>query len=252
MKRSFVIVTFLLFCTTLNASSITIVAEDAGSGILRIGYQITEVTRSPVCFSLDLSLDNNATFESIIYANPAFPIYPGSVTIDPAGVITDYGSPVAPADDIGAVGQLGDSAITIEMGVPLVPHQVDLEFPEPRDINFDGLVDNMDMAVFVDDWLEDMAKFTDLNHDGFVNFADYAILVDPAPPVPMSGVLLLLQLSGNPQTSTNVFLTDNLYRGCYLNDGSPFDVSERISVVIPEPAMILLLTLGGIILRKSR
>lgn len=81
--------------------------------------------------ALDITVDGGATIDTIsdylTGATPAdkdqipqggYPIFMGSIVIGPQdpNFVTDYGDPVAPSDDPGALGGLETSGITVEMG----------------------------------------------------------------------------------------------------------------------------------------
>jgi hypothetical protein len=48
-------------------------------------------------------------------ADPGYGIFPGTIVYED-GIVIDWGTPVAPADDPGALPGLGSYGITIEMG----------------------------------------------------------------------------------------------------------------------------------------
>lgn len=256
VKQYISIILTVIFFGVANGGTIKINATDFGGGKVLIGYEVTSGTALPVGFGLNIQLNNQATFDSVISASTHFPIYPGTIEILEEGSV-DYGTPIAPSDSPGALPGLGTSGVTIEMGVEGIPVQV-WGFVDPRDFNGDMFIDYMDLSMFVNEWLTE-ESMADLNGDGVVDFVDYGIFVDmrfDAPPTSL-GELLLLQLNGNGTLSTQVTISpENTYRGGIIDsEGNFFNVllPEPVTVIIPEPATILLLGFGGsALLRKRR
>jgi hypothetical protein len=90
-----------------------------------------------------------------------------------------------------------------------------------------------------------------------VNFRDYAVFLNGhfeyTPP--LSGDLLVLQLNGNGAATTTANISLNSLRGgIVLSDASLANaiLPINVTVIVPEPATILLLTLGGLFLRKKK
>ena len=169
----------LLVLTLIGTTygDVTITATDAGGGKLRIGYQATG-TLAPVAFALDIQLNNGATFSSVTPITQAFYYYPGRFRdyINPQNPNwqDSHYLPVAPHYDPAALGGLGTSGITIETASMLSPY---LANGSPADLNSDGIIDIMDLALFSNEWLTNGAM-ADLYSDGLVNFRDYAVFLD--------------------------------------------------------------------------
>ena len=216
-----------------------IIAEDAGGARLRIGYE----GAAALGFGLDITLTNGATFNTIVSTNPSFIVYPGTIHIDLAGNVIDFGTPVAPAGEPNTLGGLGTSGATIEMGyIPWFEMCSD-----DRDYNHDYIKDTRDLVLFLSSWLE-QSELIDLSGDGFVNFADYGIFAEGhnAPNAPPENLyeLILLQIKGNGASTTTVTISLNSTRGGVANSlGSIPDVilPEPFVVAIPESPKVMLL-----------
>ena len=247
-----------------SAGTIRITAEDAGNQALRIGYEVTGGAELPVGFGLDISLSGPATFRDVLSASPDFPVYPGNfaryIQVNPDGLIENWDvpgyTPVALSSDLGALGGLGTSGVTIEMGVYGNPQDA---FGSPlRDFTGDFWIDDHDLEIFAAYWLATFGAPADLNGDGTVNFCDYGIFVDGRydEPPPVVTELLLLELDGNGAATTTVTIFENSLRcGIVNSQGLMFDVilPEPITMVVPEPATILLLGLGSLgLIKKHR
>jgi len=222
-----------------HADTFRITAEDAGGARLRIGYE----GASALGFGLNITLTNGATFQTVVSTNQSFIIYPGTIQIDLAGNVIDFGTPIAPSIDPDTLGGLGTSGATIEMGyIPWFEMCSD-----SRDYNHDYIKDTRDLVLFLCNWLEP-SEFIDLSGDGFVNFADYGIFAEGhnAPNAPPSGLdeLILFQLSGNGADTTTVTISLNPARGGVADSkGLIPDVilPEPFVVAVPESPKVLLL-----------
>ncbi|MGD0551634.1 MAG: PEP-CTERM sorting domain-containing protein [Sedimentisphaerales bacterium] len=239
---------------------VTITATDAGGGKLQIGYQATG-TLAPVAFALDIQLSNGATFSSVTPLTQCFSYYPGSFRdyIIPQNPNWEnpYYLPVAPNYDPFALGGLSTSGVTIEMASMLDPYLANSN----ADFDADGIINLMDSSIFSDQWLTN-GGMADLDGDGLVNFHDYAVFLDghfdttPA----LSGDILLLQLNGNGAEITTANISLNLIRGGIVLEDASFGnaiLPTNVTVVVPEPATLFLLTLacplgGGLFLRRRK
>ena len=245
---------FVLIGTTYG--DVTITATDAGGGKLRIGYQTTGAL-APVAFALDIQLSNGATFSNVTPLTQRFYYYPGKFRdyINPTNPNWEdpHYLPVAPAYDPAALRGLGTSGMTIEMASMLDPY---LAANSNADFDGDGIIDLMDSSIFSEQWLTN-GGMADLDRDGSVNFRDYAVFLnghfDPIPT--LSGDILLLQLNGNGAEMTTANISLNLIRGgIVLEDASLGNtiLPTQVTVIVPEPATLLLLGLGSLILRKKK
>jgi hypothetical protein len=240
---------------------VTITATDAGGGKLQIGYQATG-TLAPVAFALDIQLSNGATFDNIAPLTGDFPFYPSRFRdyIDPTNPNWEdpHYLPMTAWNSPDALGGLGTSGITIEMASMLASYPAN---GSAADFDADGIIDILDLEIFGEQWLCDWVDGgipdADLYSDSLVNFRDYAVFLDghfnPAPT--MSGDLLLLQLNGNGAEITTANISLNFLRGgVVLEDATVGNaiLPTQVTVIVPEPATILLFALSGLALRKRR
>lgn len=109
--------------------AVTITLTDEGNGVVAIGYDSTGEAELVRAFALDISVTDGTITDVTDYVvgddNGGYGIFPANfsrfITVDgQTGEVADWGvagySPVADANDTGAAGALGTSAITIEMG----------------------------------------------------------------------------------------------------------------------------------------
>jgi hypothetical protein len=114
MKKLMLVLAVMLMAAPAMAA-VSITASDATGCTAAINYSSTGTL--PRAFALDITVDGGATILSVdtTGAQP-FNIYMGTIVIAADGTVTDNGTPVAPASAPGALGGIGTSGITIEMG----------------------------------------------------------------------------------------------------------------------------------------
>jgi len=134
MKKMILVAMLLLVAPAMAAVNLSCDVNE-GAGTLSISYNASSETELVRAFALDIEITGGTTIESVISANANYYIYPGTIVIDANGDVNDFGSPVAPANDPGALGVLGGSAITIEMGSLYAAGDANL-----TPLNADGLI----------------------------------------------------------------------------------------------------------------
>jgi hypothetical protein len=124
--RKMVFALVIVMLSTPAWADIAITATDLGGGVVAIDYSGTELARA---FALDITVDAGTISAISDFAigdnNNGYGIFPANfsryITVDPeSGVVTDWAvngyTPVADANDPGALGGIGTDGITIEMG----------------------------------------------------------------------------------------------------------------------------------------
>jgi len=124
--RKVIFILAVVMLATPAWATVAITATDLGDGKVAIDYSGTELVRA---FALDITVDAGTINAISDYAvgddNNGYGIFPANfsrhITVDAAtGEVIDWAvegyTPVASADDPGALGGLGTNGITIEMG----------------------------------------------------------------------------------------------------------------------------------------
>jgi hypothetical protein len=118
-KLCFVLTALLLAAPALAAVNIS--CQQVGyTTEVEISYDSTGSL--PRAFALDVTVDTG-TITAISDVSSDFWVYPGTIQIT-GGTISDEGDPVAPNTDPCALGGLGTSGITLEMGSLYSPNDV--------------------------------------------------------------------------------------------------------------------------------
>ena len=123
MKKMVVIVLAVVFAAPALAV-VNIDAVHEGDYVVRLDYSVVSEPNLVRAFALDIDVNNSQTITAVVpilvgECNSVvknYGIFPGSIKINASGDVTDYNDPVAPIGDLGAAGELGDPALTIEMG----------------------------------------------------------------------------------------------------------------------------------------
>jgi hypothetical protein len=254
MKKIFVSVSCIVIFLSTSVYSIQLTAVNLGNNQIAIGY-VSSGSNVPIGFGLNLTLTDGATFESVVSTSPHFPLFPGTIAINMFGNVTDWGTPVSPMGYPGSLGGIGTSGITLELAA-----NISSQYQEYTDLNMDSIVDYKDLSILVNNWLvsvdptpENILPDGDINGDYRVDMADLAVFSD-SQGIPL-GLLRLIVLQVDLNGATNPVLNiapESTYRGGIVaNDGSTFSV-EPFSFIIPEPCTLILISIGGIILRNRQ
>lgn len=74
-------------------------------------------------FSFNIQTDNDANIIAVTGVNADYYIYPGTIQIDAAGLVTDYGSPAAPQSDLPSdtLAGIDTNGVTVELASLYAP-----------------------------------------------------------------------------------------------------------------------------------
>jgi len=114
MKKLMLVLAVALLAAPAMAT-VAIQAVDNADCSASINYSSTGTL--PRAFGLNITVDGGAVITGVdVTGAQPFNIYLGTIVIAADGTVTDAGTPVAPATDPGALGGIGTSGITVEMG----------------------------------------------------------------------------------------------------------------------------------------
>jgi hypothetical protein len=123
MKKIVLVLAVLLLASPALADVVITVEATSDSNVCTIKYDASTETELPRAFALDVTVSGANIVEVNNYhvgesnsAGQGFGIFMGTIQIDEAGVVTNDGTPVAPNNHPGALGGLGTSGVTLEMG----------------------------------------------------------------------------------------------------------------------------------------
>ena len=151
MKKVILVLAMLLIATpawaglTIEASQRTPSGPDCN--VVTITYDMDDTDANiPRAFALEIELsqENDANIGEVIYVNPDFHVYPGSIVIS-GGQVTDKGTPVAVSDVCSMIVEMGSLWAATD---PCVAHQTQ---PDPCGILMRFRVaDNEDCNVMLE------------------------------------------------------------------------------------------------------
>jgi len=113
-KLCFVLTALLLTVPAMATLQITCAQVDDTNQVAVNYSAVGDDGNMPRAFGLDITV-NAGVIASLVSHNASFWVHPGIIVIT-NGNVTNEGGPVAPAADPGALGGLGTSGMTIEMG----------------------------------------------------------------------------------------------------------------------------------------
>ena len=247
----FLFITGIIFFSQ-TVSGLTLTAEDIGGGKLQIGYQ-ADAGEIPLGFALRITLGQGAfvSGESDLLASPYFPIY------------NDYAFAMAGSGYIPGEGHC--AALPYMAGIPAFPVSdfvVCLAAPLSMetgsgligDLNWDGYVDEADLMIFSEEWLmsylmDSGSLPADLNGDSQVDLQDYVLMSEAAWDQSLSN-LVTIQLSDGGAGFSNVLISLDPLRGGIAGQNITGGADVEVTVMIPEPASLTLLALGGLMIGR--
>jgi hypothetical protein len=109
-----------------------------------------------------------------------------------------------------------------------------------------------ELHVMASEWLSVGFMAGDLNMDGQVDLRDYASIAEPDWTGSLDN-LIILQLHDGGSGFTDVTVTADLIRGGIVGEGGDINFFGMVqtTVGIPEPCTVLLLGMGGLLIRKQ-
>lgn len=123
MKKIVLVLAVLLLASPALADVVITVEATEDSNVCTIKYDARTETELPRAFALNITVSdgnivevNNFHVGECNETKQGFGIFMGTIAIDSEGVVTDDGEPVAPNNHPGALGGIGMSGVTLEMG----------------------------------------------------------------------------------------------------------------------------------------
>jgi hypothetical protein len=124
MKKLILVLALVLVASPAFALNLTLTQQGTTS-VYDLGYAGADPGNLPRAFALDVVVTGGATISAVTptmtgestSGTPGYGIFPGTIAIDGNGVVTSYGSPVAPDTDPGASGTgIGTDEVILELG----------------------------------------------------------------------------------------------------------------------------------------
>jgi hypothetical protein len=123
MKKIVLVLAVLLLASPALADVVITVEATSDSNVCTITYDASTETELPRAFALNVTVSGANIVEVNNYhvgesnaAGQGYGIFMGTIVIDNDGNVTDAGTPVAPNNHPGALGGIGTSGVTLEMG----------------------------------------------------------------------------------------------------------------------------------------
>ena len=246
MKTYLLVLNLILVGANLaNAATLAITKKDLGGSKVAIGYSASSTDCIPAGFALKCTLSSGSISpSSLLSSSAAFNLFPDYVFSNIDEYELGTGTPLAQSNGAGV---LTDEAMSFSICMSaFLPHAV--QTPSNADFNYDGFVNENDVLFMGNDWLTNFGAYSDLNGDMLVNIRDFALLSEGLATTPQrEDFLVVLQL---PQglNSNNLIITADTLRGGAVAFNNPVDCTV---LFVPEPASLLLLGLGGLMVRQK-
>jgi hypothetical protein len=125
MKKLILVLTLVLIASPAFAAVSLTLAKQGTTNVYDLGYTGADTANLPRAFALDVVVTGGATITAVTptmtgestATTRGYGIFPGTIAIDSNGVVTSYGSPVAPDTDPGASGTgIGTAEVILELG----------------------------------------------------------------------------------------------------------------------------------------